>query len=99
MAEDKRPVELNENEGKLFVNNDKTEDWHGDYTGQILLPDGTRHYINLYQNVGRTSGNTWFKVKIGNPVKSSANTGTQAPVQNTQPANTIESLDEDSIPF
>ena len=98
MAEDKRPVELNEREGKLFVNNDKTEDWHGDYTGQILLPDGTRCYINLWQNVGRNSGNTWFKVKVGNPVKSSANTEPQAPVQNTQPAGQVMDI-EDEMPF
>lgn len=98
MAEDRKPLELNENEGKLFVNNDKTEDWHGDYTGQILLPDGTRCYINLWQNVGKASGNTWFKVKVGNPVKKSANTAPQAPVQNNVQADNIMDL-EDDMPF
>jgi hypothetical protein len=98
MAEDKRPVELNEREGKLFLNNDKTEDWHGDYTGQILLPDGTRCYINLWQNVGRNSGNTWFKVKVGNPVKQSANTEPQAPVQNSVSSDSLVELDDD-MPF
>jgi hypothetical protein len=99
MAEDKNiPVELNENEGKLFINNNKTEDWHGDYTGQILLPDGTRCYINLWENTARTSGNRWYKVKVGKPVKQATNSAPQAPVQNTTQANNVVEL-EDDIPF
>ena len=99
MAEDnKRPLELKENEGKLFINNDKTEDWHGDYQGQVLLPDGTRCYINLYENVAQSSGNKWYKIKIGNPVKQSTNTQPSAPVQNNVQANNIMDT-EDDLPF
>jgi hypothetical protein len=99
MAEDnKRPLELKDNEGKLFINNDKTEDWHGDYQGQVLLPDGTRHYINLYENVSQNSGNRWYKIKIGNPVKQSANTQPSAPVQNNVQADNVVDM-EDDLPF
>ena len=39
-------LELKENEGKAFLQ-EKTEDWHADFQGQILGPDGVIRYINI----------------------------------------------------
>ena len=81
---------------KLSYNDRKDEDWHADWRGKILLPDGSEHYIDVWDN--EKNGKTWRGIKIGNPV-AGANTGTQAPVQNTNTAS--ESLNEleDDLPF
>ena len=51
-------------DGAAFVNVDKTEDWHFPYTGEIMLPDGTTHYVNI--KPGKTkAGQHWFQIKIG----------------------------------
>ena len=49
--------------GSVFKNENKTEDWHGDYTGTITLPDGAVHYVNVYNNVGKTSGKPYLDRK------------------------------------
>ena len=83
-------------EGSVWPNDRKDEDWHADWRGKILLPDGSEHYIDVWDN--EKNGKTWRGIKIGNPV-AGANTGTQAPVQNTNTAS--ESLNEleDDLPF
>lgn len=96
MAEDYKPQP---GTGSVFKNDRKQEEWHADWNGKILLPDGTEHYIDVYDNVSK-SGQEYRRVRIGRPV---ANQGGQAPVQNTQSANTapaqnIQSLDDD-LPF
>jgi len=62
------------------------------------LTDGSEHYLDIYDNVGR-SGTEYRRVRIGNPV-ANTNTGA-APVHNTQPTNqagTMQDL-EDDLPF
>ena len=83
-------------QGSVCPNDRKDEDWHADWRGKILLPDGSEHYIDVWDN--EKNGKTWRGIKIGNPV-AGANTGTQAPVQNTNTAS--ESLNEleDDLPF
>jgi len=80
--------------GSVFKNDNKTEDWHADWRGKILLPDGSEHYLDVYDNMSK-SGTAYRSVRIGNPV---ANTSGKAPVQNTQPANNIVEM-EDDLPF
>lgn len=97
MAEDYKPQP---GTGSVFKNDNKTEDWHADWRGKILLPDGSEHYLDIYDNVGR-SGTEYRRVRIGNPVANS-NTG-QRPVQNTQSAaptssGSLNTL-EDDLPF
>lgn len=58
--------ELKPGQGSAFVNNNKTEDWHAPYKGEVILPDGTRHYLDI--KPGKTqAGEHWFAVKIGKP--------------------------------
>ena len=86
--------------GSVFKNDNKTEDWHADWRGKILMPDGTEHYLDVYDNVSK-SGVEYRTVRIGNPV---ANKNMQTPVQNTQSTNQAVSSDqlnelEDDLPF
>jgi len=80
--------------GSVFKNDNKTEDWHADWRGKILMPDGSEHYLDVYDNVSK-SGVEYRSIRIGNPV---ANKGGQAPVQNTQPAGDVMEM-EDDLPF
>lgn len=63
MAYDKK-YEKKPGDGSAFVNKDKTEEWHFPYSGEIILPNGEVHYLNI--KPGKTSaGEWWFNVKIG----------------------------------
>ena len=58
--------EVKPGQGSAFVNKNKTEDWHPPYTGEIMLPDGTMHYLNI--KPGKTkAGEHWFSITIGKP--------------------------------
>ena len=87
-------------EGSVWPNDNRTEDWHADKRGKIKMPDnvvpGGEYYIDSWSK--HSNGKDWTRLKIGNPV-AGANTGTQAPVQNTNTAS--ESLNEleDDLPF
>jgi len=52
------------NSGSVFGNKDKREDWHPDYRGDICLPDGTVHYLDM--TLAKTAkGDVFYKLKIG----------------------------------
>ncbi len=70
MAYDK-PYEHKPNYGSAFKNRDKKEDWQGDYTGKIMLPDGKLHYFNVYDAKDK-NGQGYFKFKIGKEVQEPA---------------------------
>lgn len=96
MAEDYKPQP---GTGSVFKNDRKQEEWHADWNGKILLPDGTEHYIDVYDNVSK-SGTEYRRIRIGRAV---ANQNMQAPIQNTQSAAPVSSdqLNEidDDLPF
>ena len=86
--------------GSVFKNDRKEQDWHADWRGKILMPDGTEHYLDVYDNVSK-SGVEYRTVRIGNPV---ANKSGQAPVRHSQPTHQAVSSDqlnelEDDLPF
>ena len=86
--------------GSVFKNDRKEQDWHADWRGKILMPDGTEHYLDVYDNVSK-SGVEYRGVRIGNPV---ANKDGQAPVRHSQPAYQAVSSDhlnesEEDLPF
>jgi hypothetical protein len=56
--------EVKAGQGSAFVNRNKTEAWHADYQGEILLPDGTLHYLDVKHGLTK-AGDNWFAVKIG----------------------------------
>ena len=89
--------EVKPGQGSAWANDNKAEDWHADFRGKILFPNGNEHYIDLWSNVSK-QGKTYYGIKIGNPV-ANASAGTQAPVRHTN--TTTESLEsiEDDLPF
>jgi hypothetical protein len=87
--------EVEPGQGSAFVNKNKTEDWHAPYNGEIMLPDGTMHYLNI--KPGKTkAGENWFAVTIGKPkVKREDNQGNN-PTSNVKP---IFKSEDSDIPF
>jgi hypothetical protein len=88
MTEDR---EIKPSEGKCWKNAEKTESWHGDYKGTFVMPDGTKHFLDLYVNK-MADGQAWFKIKVGKAKTS------QVVAQAAAPAAKVALLDED-IPF
>jgi len=106
-----KPFELRPGQGSVFKNKDKTEDWHADYKGELLLPDGTLHWIDVQP--GKTRAGEWyFKIKLGKPKQPKQNGQQQgmvldqpkpfaptAPIAKHSPAaNAVAAMDDD-IPF
>ena len=103
--------ELRPGQGSAFKNKNKTEDWHPAYKGEVMLPDGTLHWIDI--KPGKTkAGEHWFAIKIGAP-KQPRQQGQQqgmvldqpkpfapaAPIAKPTPAaNAVAAMDDD-IPF
>ena len=53
--------------GSAFINDNKTEEWHGDFKGKIVLPNGDTHYFDVYKAKDKND-KTYLKVKIGKQV-------------------------------
>jgi hypothetical protein len=53
----------NTNRGVLFRNENKTEDYHGDYTGTINI-DGTEYFLDAYLKTSK-AGKKFFSLKRG----------------------------------
>lgn len=88
--------ELKPGQGSAFVNKFKTEDWHAPYKGEVILPDGSLHYLEI--TPGKTSaGEWWFRAKIGKPKPPKA----AAPVSehSQAKANAFVADIDDDIPF
>lgn len=104
MAYDK-PYEHKPNYGSAFKNDKKTEEWHGDLKGKIMLPDGKLHYLDVYNAVNK-NGQSYLKFKIGKEVQEPSAPAYSAahqpfPAQdahNAAKANGFQELDSD-IPF
>jgi hypothetical protein len=54
-------------QGSAFLNKDKTEDWHAPFRGKVMLPDGSLHYLDIW-NKKTQAGETWVSVKIGKAI-------------------------------
>ena len=98
--------EVRAGQGSAFVNRNKTEAWHADYQGEIMLPDGTLHYLDVKHGLTK-AGDNWFAVKIGKEkiVKAQAdnpytqdNTATVKPVLKAVAKPSFANNDDD-IPF
>jgi hypothetical protein len=94
--------EVRAGQGSAFVNRNKTEAWHADYQGEIMLPDGTLHYLDVKH--GHTkAGDNWFAVKIGKQKQPKQQTDNPY-AQDTKPvlkAVTTPSFvsNDDDVPF
>jgi hypothetical protein len=92
--------EIRPGQGSAFANEDKKEDWHADFRGKVLLPDGKTHYLDITKRKTK-DGKTWLSVKVGNqiavpaPVYSGAHDAAKVNGYQPQP---VAALDDD-IPF
>jgi hypothetical protein len=96
--------EMKPGQGSAFPNDKKTEDWHADFRGKVMLPDGKTHWLDI-TNRKTKDGKTYVTVKIGNPTQQQGDVYSAAhkpfPAQdqhNKAKANGFVDLDED-IPF
>jgi hypothetical protein len=63
MAYDMKP-----GQGSAFPNEKKVEDWHADFRGKLMLPDGKTHWVDI-TNKKTKDGKPWVSIKIGNLVQ------------------------------
>jgi len=90
--------EIKPSEGKAWKNVDKTETWHGDYKGTFVMPDGTKHFLDVYVNK-KDDGGVWFKLKVGKAKMAAAVVPEYgAAVAQPKPKAVVPDLDDD-IPF
>jgi hypothetical protein len=59
MAYEKKP-----GQGSAWKNKDKKEDWHAAYRGDVMLPNGDIHYLDITPKKTQ-AGETYIAVKIG----------------------------------
>jgi hypothetical protein len=87
--------------GSAFKNDKKTEDWHGDFKGKVMLPDGNEHYVDIY-NANTKDGQPYFKMKIGKPVANQPGQYSAAhqpfPAKQKPAASGFDDVDSD-VPF
>ena len=88
--------EMRPGQGTAFFNKEKQEDWHSDFRGEILLPDGSLHYLDIRQRKTQ-AGDPWFTVKIGKPKMPKMTEHSQAKANGYQPG-TMDKL-KDDIPW
>ena len=95
--------EMKPGQGSAFPNDSKKEDWHADFRGRVMLPNGKLHWLDVTNKKGK-DGKSFVTVKIGNecqqqgaPVYSAAHQPF-APTNPKASPTGIPGLDED-IPF
>lgn len=84
--------------GSAFKNKRYEKEGDPNYTGDIMLPDGTLHWLDVWINEDK-NGNKYLSHKIGKPKQGAAQAGA---VQETAPAGRRGSMKDqlsDDIPF
>ena len=61
--------EMKAGQGSAFPNESKTEDWHADYRGRIMLPDGKTHWIDVSMKTSK-DGKKYVALKVGKEVQA-----------------------------
>jgi hypothetical protein len=94
--------EMKPGQGSAFPNESKKEDWHADFRGRVMLPDGKIHWLDV-SNRRTKDGKSYITVKIGNectggqPVYSAAHKPFPSEHDRAK-ANGFQELDND-VPF
>jgi len=70
MAEQKQPRKPGT--GVAFVNENKKEDWHADWTGEFADHDGNLFYLNVSKKTAGHSGREYISVSLGKPKAAKA---------------------------
>lgn len=92
--------ELKPGQGTAFKNKNQTEDWHPPYKGEVMLPDGSLHWIDI--KPGKTkAGEHWFNIKIGGQKMGVPAAPTTRPndLYGQAKGNAFVSDNDDDIPF
>lgn len=86
--------EMKPGQGSAFPNEAKTEDWHADFRGRVMLPDGKTHWIDVSNKVAK-DGRKYVSLKIGKECQ------TQQPVYSAahKPFPTDRTGLDSDIPF
>tara|TARA_R110002020_G_scaffold279681_1_gene495393 strand:+ start:317 stop:571 length:255 start_codon:yes stop_codon:yes gene_type:complete len=61
--------------GAAFKNDNKSQDWHSDYRGDILV-DGTDYYLDIKKAVPANGGNAYLRATLKPKNASAANAAT-----------------------
>lgn len=77
--------------GVAFVNENKKEDWHADWTGEFADHDGNLFYLNVSKKTAGHSGREYISVSLGKPKVAKAMPSNAAPTN-------FDDLPED-LPF
>jgi hypothetical protein len=65
--------------GVAFVNKNKKEDWHADWTGEFADLDGNIYYLNVSKKVSGHSNQEYISVSLGKPKLAKATPSNAAP--------------------
>jgi hypothetical protein len=65
--------------GVAFVNKNKKEDWHADWTGEFADLDGNIYYLNISKKVSGHSNQEYISVSLGKPKLAKATPSNAAP--------------------
>jgi hypothetical protein len=63
--------EVKPGEGSAWPNDKKTEDWHAEFRGKVMLPDGKTHWLDVHPKKA-SDGRVWYKIKVGKEVVSNS---------------------------
>ena len=89
--------EMKLGQGSAFKNDKKTEDWHPQFKGKVMLPDGSVHWLDVSPKKTQ-AGDTWVAIKIGKQIEG-APAAKPLDAHNQAKANAFVSQPDDDIPF
>jgi hypothetical protein len=88
-------------QGSAFINRDKKEDWHAEFKGDVMLPDGTIHWLEVTPKKTQ-AGDDFYKVKIGGVKVSRGSAHSEAKSNGYQPQPQVQpqvAAPDDDIPW
>ena len=87
--------EMKPGQGSAFKNDKKTEDWHPQFKGKVMLPDGSVHWLDVSPKKTQ-AGDTWVSIKIGKQIEPAVKPVSE---HSQAKANAFVSEPDDDIPF
>lgn len=89
--------EMKPGQGSAFKNDKKTEDWHPQFRGKVMLPDGSLHWLDVSPKK-TSAGDTWVSVKIGKQIEPAPG-GKPISEHSVAKGNAFVADADDDIPF
>lgn len=83
--------------GVAFVNENRKEDWHADWTGEFADHDGNLFYLNVSKKTAGHSGREYISVSLGKP-KAASNAAPQNVRASAAPKADFNDIPDD-LPF